>query len=425
LTGLTYKQGATTIGALAYGYDTTSKPTSVGGSWARSNLPAALASATYDEANQIVDWAGTGFVHDLNGNLTSDGTRSYAWNARNELISLSGPIAASFGYDARGRRRSKTIGGMTTQFVYDVVNTVQELAGDSPVANFLTGLSIDETFTRTDAGGTNTMLSDVPGSTLALTNSSGTVQTSYSYEPFGRTNLSGATTTNAAQFTGRENDSTGLYFYRARLYNPELQRFISEDPMGFAGGLNLFTYAANAPTVYADPLGLKPRPGFGGGGSGGMGSGSGDSAGDGIGGGGGGRGGGGRGGDGGGSNGGATSRPPWGPPPDWPPPGCGRIARCIDDWFRDHPDAFKRGELPLGPGGVRALNAIKDFLGPGARTIRNSADDLIAISRDGTRRVRFDINNPHPHQSPHTHVEWFSGGRWRGTRVYPPDVVPR
>ena len=68
---------------------------------------------------------------------------------------------------------------------------------------------------------------------------------------------------NAWQFTGRENDSTGLYYFRERFYNPQLQRFISEDPLGAAGGMNLFAYADNQPTSYIDPFGLKPSPGLG------------------------------------------------------------------------------------------------------------------------------------------------------------------
>ncbi len=60
--------------------------------------------------------------------------------------------------------------------------------------------------------------------------------------------------------TGRENDSTGLYFYRARYYSPTLQRFISEDPIGFDGGINLYTYAGNQPTGRVDPSGTYDYP---------------------------------------------------------------------------------------------------------------------------------------------------------------------
>ncbi len=256
LTGLTYKQGMSTLGTLTYGYDANGQRSSVGGTYARTGLPAALTSATYDDANQIATFGGTSFSYDDNGNLTSDGTRSYTWNARNELASLTGPINGSFAYDAFGRRRSKTIGGTTTQFLYDGLNPVQELSGGSPTANLLTGLGIDEFFTRTDATGVRNFLTDALGSSVALVDGSGTIQTEYSYESFGGITTSGGTTGNTFGFTGREVDGTGLFFYRARYYDAKLQRFIGEDPLDFeAGDANLHVYASNAPQDLTDPTG--------------------------------------------------------------------------------------------------------------------------------------------------------------------------
>lgn len=69
----------------------------------------------------------------------------------------------------------------------------------------------------------------------------------------------GAASTNSLAFTGRDLDSTGLYFYRTRYYSPQIQRFISEDPSGFEGGINLYSYAGNAPTNFSDPFGLAPN----------------------------------------------------------------------------------------------------------------------------------------------------------------------
>jgi RHS repeat-associated protein len=64
---------------------------------------------------------------------------------------------------------------------------------------------------------------------------------------------------NPFQFTGRENDGlAGLYYYRARYYDSDLRRFISEDPIGTRGGPNLYAYAANNPVSFSDPLGLQP-----------------------------------------------------------------------------------------------------------------------------------------------------------------------
>jgi RHS repeat-associated protein len=258
--GITYTSGATTLGDLTYTYDAAGNRTRVGGSWATVGLPSALSSATHDAANRINSYGGVSFTYDANGNLTGDGTSTYAWNARNQLVGLSGATAASFAYDAFGRRRAKTVAGNTTRFLYDRLNSVQEQSsGGTPTANLLTG-GTDETFTRTESSGTSTVLTDALGSALSLTDASGAVQTQYTFEPFGATTSSGASSTNVAQFTGRENDLTGLYFYRARFYSPLTQRFISEDPAdGIAGG-SLYAYVGNAPTLWVDPLGLQLTP---------------------------------------------------------------------------------------------------------------------------------------------------------------------
>src|SRR5216684_5519013 len=158
---------------------------------------------------------------------------------------------------------NKTVNGTTTQFLYDGFNPVQELNGaapPSPTANLLTGLSIDEYLTRTDTatGVTSTLLADALGSTIGLVASGGSIATSYTYQPFGATTAGGVSNSNPYQFTGRENDGTGLYFYRARYYSPTAQRFIAQDPIGVAGGdSNLYDYAWDNPLLFMDPLGLS------------------------------------------------------------------------------------------------------------------------------------------------------------------------
>jgi RHS repeat-associated protein len=260
LTSLAYTLNGNPVGDLTYTYDAVGQRTSVGGSFSRTGLPQALGSATVDAGNQLMASGGAIFSYDLNGNLASDGTTSYTWNARNQLVGLSGGTSASFQYDPLGRRRGKTVNGATTNFLYDGLNLVQELAGGgTPTANLLTGLGVDETFARTDGGGTSTFMVDAMGSTLGLATPSGTVPTQYTFEPFGATTQSGAASSSAVLFTGRENDGTGLYYYRARFYHPGLQRFISEDPIGFrAGQINLHAYVENRPTALTDPSGLCP-----------------------------------------------------------------------------------------------------------------------------------------------------------------------
>jgi len=193
------------------------------------------------------------------GQLANDGTNTYAWDARNHLVGISGPASASFVYDPFGRRAAKSVTGATTQFLYDRWNPVQELDGASPpnvVANLLTGLRIDEYFSRTDSAGAATILADALGSTLGLTDASGALNTTYTYEPFGNVTISGAANAIPFQFTGRENDGTGLYFYRARYYSPTLQRFIAQDPIELRGGVNLYAAMSDDPIDHSDPLGL-------------------------------------------------------------------------------------------------------------------------------------------------------------------------
>ncbi len=88
------------------------------------------------------------------------------------------------------------------------------------------------------------------------------IKTDYTYEPFGKFSTSGEASTNSFKFTGREDDGTGLMYYRARYYNPTWGRFISEDPIGFEGGdANLYAYVGNSPCNATDPLGLAPWDG--------------------------------------------------------------------------------------------------------------------------------------------------------------------
>ena len=122
-------------------------------------------------------------------------------------------------------------------------------------ASLLTG-GIDELFSRSADGATQSFLTDALGSTLRLTDGAGAKVVDYSYEAYGKASNDNAASTNTFQYTGRENDGTNLQFNRARYYDPRLGRFISEDPIGLAGGLNTYAYANGAPTMYTDPLGL-------------------------------------------------------------------------------------------------------------------------------------------------------------------------
>jgi RHS repeat-associated protein len=174
-------------------------------------------------------------------------------------ISQGGVAQLTYAYDAMGRRISKTVGsGTPTQYLYDGANAAQETMGTT-VNPILVGLGIDERFARNDVTGRTYFLTDALNSTIALTDSTGALKEQYSYDPYGNTTPSDTTTgfTNPYQYTGREADAPGLYYYRARYYSPHFPGFISEDPARFAGGqLSFYAYVGGDPLDRIDPLGL-------------------------------------------------------------------------------------------------------------------------------------------------------------------------
>jgi RHS repeat-associated protein len=255
LVGLTYKNGSAVLGDITYERDQMGNRAKVGGSFARLAAAPAAAALTYDAGNQLKQKGSTALTYDANGNLTSDGVNTYTWDARNQLASVSGGVTASFGYDASGKRTKKTVGGVTTEYLYDGLNAVQEISSGAVKANLLTG-GLDEVFARTTSGGTQTPLVDGLGSTLAVTDGAGNIQTQYAYDAFGSTTATGAASDYPFQYAGRENDGAGLYYNRARYYAPGLQRFVSQDPIGFAAGVNHYAYVGNNPVNFIDPMGL-------------------------------------------------------------------------------------------------------------------------------------------------------------------------
>ncbi|HEY1525241.1 MAG TPA: RHS repeat-associated core domain-containing protein [Candidatus Angelobacter sp.] len=244
-----YAAGTQVLGDLSYAYDASGHRTRVSGSLAKT-IPPQAADAAYDVANELMLWNGTSLTYDQNGNLLSDGTNQFLWDARNQLVALNGKKAQ---YDAFGRR-IRNPQGITT--LYDSANVVQELSGPTLLATRLLGLSADEFFSRSDSAGTVTPLVDASGTVLALTDRSATVQSQYVFGAFGGTTSSGTPNSNPYQYTGRENDSDGIYYYRARYYNPVFSRFISEDPLQFGSGMNFYSYAKDDPTDFNDPFGL-------------------------------------------------------------------------------------------------------------------------------------------------------------------------
>jgi RHS repeat-associated protein len=263
--------------SLTYAYDPNGNRTSMDRTSVNLPKPATAFNITYNQANQMLTFDADAITYDENGNMTSFinncGITNYTWDARNRLVGISGfsltsastcsPVVASFAYDALGRRIEKMVNGRTIQYLYDGKDIVQEIENSTPSVNYIRTLNIDEPLARITADGTvRYYQTDALGSVIALTDDAGVVRTTYSYDPFGNVTISGEASDNTFQYTGRENDGTGLYYYRARYYSPELQRFISEDPIGLkSGDVNFYVMVGNNPVNKIDPQGLSGTSG--------------------------------------------------------------------------------------------------------------------------------------------------------------------
>ncbi|CAG4913988.1 RHS repeat-associated core domain-containing protein [Paraburkholderia saeva] len=235
-----------------------------GGSLAKVVLPQPQSDIGYNAANQLTRWGGKTLTYDPNGNLSNDGVNRYEWNEQNLLSQMSGAVTAAFSYDAFGRRRVRNVAGSPMNYFWDgdelnLAIPSGDWAQRSRLFSAYPDGGVDEqTLRRTgdDASQDRYFLHDGNNNVIALTDSDQQILTQYRYEPYGATTLTGAADVNTQQFAGRENDGTGLYYYRNRYYSPQTGRFISEDSIGYASGqTNAYAYVGGNPVQFSDPFG--------------------------------------------------------------------------------------------------------------------------------------------------------------------------
>jgi RHS repeat-associated protein len=247
LTGVT---GASTEN---YGYDFVGNRTT-------SQLSA---SYTYQPNNRLTAIANASFVNDSNGNMVSridaSGTTQYIWDYEDKLRQVIQPNGTSinYKYDALGRRSERYIGTVSTKFTYDGQDVILDANSDGTSIKYVNGLGIDNKISQKVGTTISYFLKDHLGSTTALTSSTGAITSSATYDSFG--NATGNLATRYG-YTGREKDATtGLMYYRNRWYDSNLGRFISEDPIGFSGGINQFGYVGGNAQNSVDPTGTQIR----------------------------------------------------------------------------------------------------------------------------------------------------------------------
>ena len=137
---------------------------------------------------------------------------------------------------------------------------VKDINSDGTTVEYLNGPGIDNKIRQKGSSSSTTyyFTQDHLGSTTALTGTTGKLVERETYDGYG--NSVGSTKTRYG-FTGRERDPlTGLLYYRARSYDPQLGRFLSEDPIGLESSINVFAYVENNPLRFTDPSGLCTQP---------------------------------------------------------------------------------------------------------------------------------------------------------------------
>ena len=244
--------------------------------------------SNYNENNQLTDDGTYTYKYDTKGNMIeriqkdNNKTTRYEWDIENQLIKVTThetenampSETITYAYDAIGRRIEKNINGEIKRYIYDNEDILMEFDGDNLLQqHYIHGLGIDEPIAMikndfrngSDNAKTYYYHKDGMGSITSLTDKDGKEIEKYIYNAFGKmtiyderdNKIEASQFDNPYSFTGREHDNeTGLHYHRARYYNPELARWISEDPIEFNGGdTNLYRYSINNPINYSDPNG--------------------------------------------------------------------------------------------------------------------------------------------------------------------------
>ena len=258
---------------ISYGYD------AVGNRLTKTDSVGGVTTYSYDDNDRLLKEElrpngvlvkTTEYRYDANGNTTrkiENGTQEtvYTWNQEKRLVGVQTPTgeSISYAYDADGVRASKTVNGVTTEFLVDknlpYAQVLEELVNDSAIASYVHGLDL---ISQERGNVDSYYLVDGLGSTRGLTDASGVVTDTYSYDAFGNLIASAGATANNYRFAGEQFDpNLGDYYLRQRYYDTETGRFTRrdtyegtlEDPMS----LHKYLYAHANPVNYIDPSGLS------------------------------------------------------------------------------------------------------------------------------------------------------------------------
>ena len=206
------------------------------------------------------------YILDDNGNITSDGVYTYYYNQPNQLIEVKegATVIAQYSYDPFGRRVSKTVPGTSTitHFHYDCQHRlIAETDGaGTPLRDYVyQNNKLVAIKLHTAPTGVYYVINNHLGTPQQIVDSAGAVVWKAAFLPFGKAQILIETIINNVRFPGQYFDAeTGLHYNHHRFYDPATGRYLTPDPVGLVGGINLYGYVGNDPVNFIDPDGLFP-----------------------------------------------------------------------------------------------------------------------------------------------------------------------
>ena len=260
----TFTTGAETWTFAFTGAGQLTSAASTNAAWDWQPAPAAAVATAPNGLNQNASVGGAAWVYDKNGNLTSDGVRTFSYDPENRLLTESGPVAMTLSYDPTGRLQQSVIGSTTTQFLYDGDALAAEYNGSGTMLRrYVHGPQIDNPliwFEGSTMGTTNShyLIPDRQGTITGVANNAGAVGTPYAYSAYGDPDRWGVIGTDPRfRYTGQiAIPEAQLYYFKARMLDPGGGKFLQTDPVGDKDDLNRYAYVREDPANRSDPTGL-------------------------------------------------------------------------------------------------------------------------------------------------------------------------
>lgn len=220
----------------------------------------ALSLAYNSQRNRLVSTSLDTFSYDDEGQISSKSADSFAFDSQHRLTAISGSQTCQYAYNGSGKRLQATRNGTVTRYIYDAQgNLIAEADGtDTMTRYYIYGAGL--LAMATSSNNLYCYHFDATGHTVALTDGSASTVNAYNYTPFGTLANSTEIIEQPFTFVGEHGvmaEPNGWLYMRARYFDPNVGRFVSEDPIGFDGGdVNLYAYVLNNPIIGVDPMGM-------------------------------------------------------------------------------------------------------------------------------------------------------------------------